>query len=183
MVNMILLTMKKILLYMFFVIVIFLFVQKEFNIFDISFNSEKKTEDVKTKNEEQENTIEFFNEDGKVLIVQVDIAENENERAQGLSGRAILGDYEGMLFIMPQQQYHKFWMKDMLIPLDMVFIDEEGFIVDIKENVQPCENNGICTSFTAHSPFKYVVELNSGFIESNRVKMDTNVIFNISSNL
>lgn len=181
---MLLLSMRKILLYIFFVIIIFYFVQDRLSIFDVSFNGQKGEENGEAKNniENDENTVEIYNKDGNSVIVRVDVADDDIERAQGLSGRSLLGDYEGMLFIMPNEAYYGFWMKDMLIPLDFLFVDGDGFIVDIKEDVQPCGND-VCTSFSSSTPFKYVIELNSGFIQSNNIGVGNSVIFDISSTL
>lgn len=175
--------MKKILLYIFFVIVIFYFVQDRFDIFDISFeNEEEKKQDVADEKKVVEDTVEIYNMDNDSLIVRVDVADDNIERAQGLSGRSVLGDYDGMLFIMSTEGYHGFWMKDMLISLDFLFLDSKGFIVGMKENVPPCGSN-VCNSFTSSVPFKYVIELNAGFIQKNGIDIGNSVVFNISSNL
>ncbi len=178
--------MHKIILYIFFVIIIFYFVQDRFDIFDVSFEKEKgsiQEEKNPTDTEEVvEDTVEIFNIDNNSVIVKVDIADSQDERAQGLSGRSVLGDYEGMLFIMPNEGYHGFWMKDMLISLDFLFLDSKGFIVGMKENVPPC-GSSVCNSFTSSVPFKYVIELNAGFIQKNGIDIGNSVVFNISSNL
>lgn len=175
--------MKKILLYIFFVIVIFYFVQDRFDIFDISFEKdEEKKQDVADEKKVVEDTVEIYNMDNDSLIVRVDVADDNIERAQGLSGRSVLGDYDGMLFIMSTEGYHGFWMKDMLISLDFLFLDSKGFIVGIKENVPPCSSN-VCNSFSSSVPFKYVIELNAGFIQKNGIDIGNSVVFNISSNL
>jgi uncharacterized membrane protein (UPF0127 family) len=182
---MLLLFMGKILLYIFFVVVIFYFVQDRFDIFDISFNGEEEkiVEESNDESKTEGNRVEIYNKDGDSLVVDVDVADDAPERSQGLSGRSVLGDYEGMLFIMPNEGFHGFWMKDMLISLDFLFIDTEGFIIDIKENVVPCGGVGVCPAFSASSPFKYVIELNSGFIQNNRIEVGNSVVFKISSNL
>lgn len=180
---MILLNMGKILLYVFFVIVIFYFVQDRFDIFDISFDEGEKIGDIiKGDETPKEDSVEIYNGEGKAVVVRVDVADEDDERVQGLSGRGILGDYEGMLFVMDKQDQYGFWMKDMLIPLDFIFIDSEGFIVDTMEKVQPCTEDE-CPSFSADSTFKYVIEVNSGFIENNRIVVGNSVVFNISSSL
>lgn len=172
----------KILLYLFFVFTIFYFVQERFNIFDIKFVDQKEsTEEVEEKVDE-ESTIEIYNQDGKSLIVNVEIADTNAERMQGLSGRKYLGDYEGMLFIMDTTGGSSFWMKDMYIPLDILFIDEKGFIVDIREDMQPCEP-GYCPNITSSDVYKYALEVNAGFCKENRVGVGNTVLFNISSDI
>jgi len=61
-------------------------------------------------------------------------------------------------------------MKNTYIPLDMIFIDEELRIVDIKENIQPClEEN--CPIYPSNQPARYVLEVNAGFVEKNEIKI------------
>ena len=69
---------------------------------------------------------------------EVEIADTSLERAQGLMFRAELKEYQGMLFIFPISEKHSFWMKNTLIPLDIIWIDENKKIVYIYENAQPC---------------------------------------------
>lgn len=171
----------KILLYIFFVFVIFYFVQDKFSIFDIKFvDKEEKVEQSDEQKEESESTVELYNSDGKSLIVTVEVADTNAQRLQGLSGRRYLGDYEGMFFIMDTEGYSGFWMKDMYIPLDIIFIDSDGFIVDIHENLQPCVPTS-CPTVMSSDVFKYALEVNAGFAESNRVGIGNTVLFHISS--
>jgi len=109
------------------------------------------------------------------IRVDVDIADTDVERSRGLSGRKYLGDYEGMLFVYESEVSNPFWMKDMLIPLDIIFIDNDDFIVDIKENQQPCEEN-YCPSISSSEPFQYVLEVNSGFCEENSIEEGYRVV-------
>jgi len=175
----------KLLLYIFFVVTIFIFVQQNFSLFDIQFDSDLTEEKNQSLEEGQDiekgnNTLEVYNEDGNPVIVNVEVADTEVTRRIGLSGRKSLGDYSGMLFVMDKEEISGFWMKDMYISLDMIFIDSEGFIVDIKENLMPCNTNN-CPNIYSNVAFKYVLEVNSGFVESNRVGIGNSVMFNISS--
>jgi len=95
---------------------------------------------------------------------QVEVAKSESEHVKGLSGRSQLKDDAGMLFIFPDEQVRYFWMKDMLFPLDIVFIDKEGKIVDIKRDFQPCAPDA-CPSYSSAAPAKYVLEVDAGSME------------------
>ncbi|MEK6960175.1 MAG: DUF192 domain-containing protein [Nanoarchaeota archaeon] len=92
---------------------------------------------------------------------QVEAARTEAEHVQGLSGHPPLKDDEGMLFIFDDAQVRHFWMKDMLFPLDIVFIGEDGRIVDIKRDFQPCVPIS-CPSYSSAAPARYVLEVYSG---------------------
>jgi len=172
----------KILLYIVFVAAIFYFVQERFNFFEISFRDERNQEDTRNEGIVEESKVEIYNEDGEPIVVKVELAQTDDQKRVGLSGRRSLGDYEGMLFVMDEVGIHAFWMKDMLIPLDIIFIDSKHFIVDIKENVQPC-GSGYCPNIYSESPFLYVLEVNAGFTKSNKIVVGNSMVFNILSNL
>ena len=75
-----------------------------------------------------------------------------------------------MLFIFEGEDYWSFWMKNTLIPLDLIFISDQYTIVDIKENFKPCKVDN-CDSYTSKKKAKYVLEVNSGFVKENNVKI------------
>ena len=87
----------------------------------------------------------------------------EKERETGLMNQDQLAKDEGMLFIFPESGKYYFWMKNTLIPLDIIWLDEEGKIVFIKELAVPCgEDESACPQFISAVPARYVVELNAG---------------------
>lgn len=77
---------------------------------------------------------------GKVLIkdqeFSVEIADNPMKQSRGLSGRATLEMNEGMLFLFSKADHQRFWMKDMLVPIDIIWI-KDNKIVGVEKNVQP----------------------------------------------
>ena len=75
-------------------------------------------------------------------------------------------DYnKGMLFVFENVSEHNFWMKNTLIPLDIIWIDENNKVVFIKENAQPCKG-GLCESIRSGKKAKYVLEINTGICSS-----------------
>ncbi len=93
--------------------------------------------------------------------VDVEIAQTADDRSLGLMFRDHLDNDHGMLFIFEEMDKHSFWMKNMTISLDMLWLDEQGQIVDIKENVPPCKEEQ-CPSILPDSPARYVLEINAG---------------------
>lgn len=83
-------------------------------------------------------------------------------------GRSELAQNVGMLFIFNETGYHSFWMKNTLIPLDMLRLDEKGKIVDIQSAV-PCEtpNQEHCPIYQPQQPAQYVLEINAGKSKKN----------------
>ena len=81
--------------------------------------------------------------DGGSARFSVEIADSAQERSQGLMFRESLARYGGMLFIYNRPHEATFWMKNTLIPLDMIFLDEQGVVVHVHENAIPGDLSGI----------------------------------------
>lgn len=82
---------------------------------------------------------------------------------------------EGMLFVLEKQEPQSFWMKNMLIPIDMIFIDENMTVVDINRNAQPCSAER-CSSYLSSAPAKYVLEVNAGTCDSLNIRVGDTVL-------
>ena len=77
--------------------------------------------------------------------------------------REQLSDKKGMLFIFPQEGVHSFWMKNTLMPLDLLWIDKERKIIDI-QTAQPCQEDP-CPVSTPSGSALYVLEINANTSE------------------
>lgn len=102
---------------------------------------------------------EIVSADNRSLgVFTVEVAATEEERAKGLMFRRELGAKEGMLFLFPHERLLSFWMKNTLIPLDMVFISHDWRVVGIIEKATPLseESRGV------DRPSKYVLEFDGG---------------------
>ncbi len=100
--------------------------------------------------------------------IRVSIADTPELRAQGLSGRTALGPTEGMLFIFDESDYHRIWMKDMLIVIDVIWIDENFKVVDIKSEMRP---DTFPQAFEPRTPARFVIETNGTYAESFGIKI------------
>jgi YVTN family beta-propeller protein len=104
------------------------------------------------------------------IPVYVDVANDPEEQSRGLMFRKSMEWNNGMLFVYEDVKYLSFWMKNTYIPLDMIFVDKDLRIVDIKEDVQPCPlQEDICPSYPSKQPAKYVLEVNAGFVQQNGI--------------
>ena len=101
---------------------------------------------------------------------QVELAQTPEQREYGLMNRSYLDANAGMLFIFDKQGIYPFWMKNTLIPLDIIWIDNSGKVVFIKENAQPC-TNFLCPNIIPTSSAKYVLELNAGICNETGIKL------------
>lgn len=106
--------------------------------------------------------------------IQVEIADTEEKRSRGLSGRKNLPEDSGMLFLFELPAEYSFWMKDMRFSLDIIWIDENKKIVAISENISP---NTYPNSFSPSQNVKYVLEVNAGWAGKNAVQEEDVVEF------
>ena len=88
----------------------------------------------------------------------VEVADDVAERAQGLMHRESLPQSAGMLFAYDRSQYVAFWMRNTLIPLDMIFMDDTGRVTRVHENAVPLDETGI----EGGDDIKFVLEINGG---------------------
>ncbi len=99
------------------------------------------------------------------LYVKIEFAESSSEMMQGLMYRESMNKDEGMLFIYQYNQEMNFWMKNTHIPLDMIFIDENGFVVDMHEHAVAFSEKNISSTVLS----RFVLEVNEGFCEKNYI--------------
>lgn len=109
------------------------------------------------------------------IEVTVEIADSPEEHTLGLMGRASLKEEHGMLFVFENEEQKIFWMKNTKIPLDIIFINADGIIVDVKENFQPCLVEE-CEKYYSE-PAQYVLEVNAGFVEKYGVEVLDSMFF------
>jgi uncharacterized membrane protein (UPF0127 family) len=99
--------------------------------------------------------------------VKVEVVTTPPDQARGLMYRRSLDKDSGMLFIFGEEAPRSFWMKNTLIPLDMIFVSADLVIVDIT-TMQPCTTDP-CPSYTSRQPAKYVVEVNADYCRSHNI--------------
>ena len=93
----------------------------------------------------------------------VELALTPEEKSRGLMYRENLPKDRGMLFIYEKEGIHSFWMKNVLIPLDIIWLDKDKKVVYIAENFQPCSGDP-CPIIKPDNPAKYVFEINGGLV-------------------
>ncbi|MGK2858760.1 MAG: DUF192 domain-containing protein [Thermoanaerobaculia bacterium] len=106
----------------------------------------------------------------------VEVVSDPLTRAQGLMFRSSLGSDRGMLFVFPETAVHSFWMKNTLIPLDIIWLDEGGTIVDIARDVPPCKADP-CPSYPPKAAARYVLELAAGQAAARGLRDGDRLVF------
>lgn len=90
---------------------------------------------------------------------QLEVADNGSEQLRGLSNRKTLEPRGGMLFVYKNNDYHTYWMKDTLIPLQIIWLDEDFHVVDTK--LMPVEEDPShpTASYSPRAPARYAIEI------------------------
>ncbi len=105
--------------------------------------------------------------------VRVEVARTDPERMQGLMHRSSLPPDAGMLVLFDESADHAFWMRNTLIPLDMIFIDDAGRVVGVVERAEP----ETTTTRSVGVPSRYVLEVNGGWARAHGVAAGDRVRF------
>ncbi len=96
----------------------------------------------------------------------VELADNDASRARGMMFRTSMAPDAGMLFDFKQEQMASFWMRNTLIPLDMLFIKADGTILNLHQRAIPRDETGISSA----GPVRAVLELNGGTVSRLGIK-------------
>ena len=105
----------------------------------------------------------------------LELAATDKARQHGLMHRQSLPDNRGMLFVFPDENDRSFWMRNTLIPLDIVYLDAAGKVVSIKQ-MKPLDETGV----PSDGPAKYAIEMNQGAAAKAGVKVGD--VLNIPAN-
>ncbi len=110
--------------------------------------------------------------------IQVEVADIDEERTLGLSGRESLAENTGLLFVFETEGYHGIWMKDMNFPIDIAWLDKNKKIIHIEHNVAPDTYPKV---FNPPTPSLYVLETNAGVFNSHQINLGTEIEFEIDN--
>ena len=110
--------------------------------------------------------LEIRKADGGLVIIDAELATQPEDIAYGLMNRTEMPESAGMLFFFPEDALRSFWMKNTLIPLDMLFISSDGVINHIHQNAKPMD----LTPIPSNGDARAVLELNGGASERMGIK-------------
>lgn len=115
----------------------------------------------------------ILNNNPAPILLDIEIADNDEERTRGLMDRQDLPDNAAMLFIFPNDELRSFWMKNTYIPLDIIYISSRKEIVSIQKYTQPKSTYSI----PSEKPAMYVLEVNAGFTDNNGINPGDKINF------
>ena len=154
-----------------------------------SCNDTKKRPDLSKTKELKEIVYSFnnppkFRKDGVLLFenknndslvkVDIEIVKTDEERARGLMFRPQMDKLNAMLFIMDEEEYQSFWMRNTIISLDIIYVNSNYEIVDIYKNTQTESDKSLPSAY----PAKYVVEANAGFCDEFAINVGDKIKIN-----
>ena len=111
----------------------------------------------------------------KNSTVSVELAVTPYQWSKGLMFREELASGAGMLFVFPNEEIRSFWMKNTLIPLDILFINADKKIVTMYKNVQPCTTL-LCPQYASTENAMYVLEVNAGFLNRYTIQEGDQIV-------
>lgn len=111
-------------------------------------------------------------------VFHLRVANDEPARVQGLSGVEKLGKTEGLLMVFDTNDKHGIWMKDMQLPLDIIWLDTSKVIIHVVSNAQP--ENPAKTVYNPKKPARYVIELPAGVTRQYGIKVGQTATFDES---
>lgn len=111
-------------------------------------------------------TLTFVSAEGDSLTtIDIEIADTNAARAQGLMYRRSMRFDRGMLFVFDEPGSGGMWMANTPLPLDMIFVDADEEIINIEERTTPFSEESV----TPEAPRKYVIEVRAGFVERHNL--------------
>ena len=110
----------------------------------------------------------FIDNGAEKIKVRAEVADTQEKMERGLMGRGHLGEGRGMFFPFDQEGTYSFWMKNTLIPLDIIFISKEFKIVEIF-HAEPCHEEP-CKSYQTTAYARYILEVNANFTARNGIE-------------
>jgi len=123
--------------------------------------------------------LELVDAEGSVITsVAIEIARGDSARARGLMDRTSLPNRGGMLFFDESERDQTFWMKNTLIPLDIIFIDADSQVVNVGKNTRPLSEDRVSST----APAQYVLEVKAGFADTYGIDSTTSVRWRLIDN-
>ena len=142
--------------------------------------TEGKSGETKMQNEnpfpfKKQGELSFLSKGDKIAAsIDIEIADTELARQQGLMFRTSMEDNQGMLFIFEEEEMQSFWMKNTILPLDIMYVNRNKEIVKIHKNTMPFQEE---PGYESGRPAMYVVEVKAGYTDVHGIKEGDRISF------
>jgi uncharacterized membrane protein (UPF0127 family) len=111
--------------------------------------------------------------------IRADVVDDELSRELGLSGRSSLSEDAGMLFVFEKESRYGFWMKGMLIPLDIIWLNKDKRVIFVERDLPPCTDS-YCPGHGPQTTSLYVIEVAANYTIRHNISNGTGVFFNLA---
>lgn len=101
--------------------------------------------------------------------LRAEVADTDELRTKGLSGRQELEENQAMLFVFDNNAQHSIWMKDMRIPIDVIWLDEKKKVVHVEHDVWP--DSEPHETYVPPKPARYIIEVTAGEAKKAGIKV------------
>ncbi|MEW6196329.1 MAG: DUF192 domain-containing protein [Bacteroidota bacterium] len=123
---------------------------------------------------QKEGELVFTNSNGDTISkIEIEIADDSMQREVGLMMRRNMKVDQGMLFLFDQETYQSFWMKNTILPLDIIYVNSNREIVTIYKNTKPYSEESLPSS----KPAQYVVEVIAGYTDQFGIKEGDKIVW------
>ena len=124
--------------------------------------------------------VTFYTNERKHVTIICEVAKGFRAKMKGMMNRVSLPEDRGMLFPFLIPGHRFFWMKNVIIPLDIIFINRKLEIIYLHE--APVDNGIFHKIYWSHGFCKYVIETNMGFCKKNNIVIGSKIVFNYFKN-
>jgi len=105
-------------------------------------------------------------------VIKIETMIDNRDLMRGMMFRTSIASDHGMLFVHSKADKHPYWMYQTLIPLDMIWMDDQHHIIEVAENAQPCNTVASqCRTYGGTEPSRYVLELGGGMAKKYGLKL------------
>ena len=143
-----------------------------------NFSCKEKTKPIKQTEVSFKKEGELFfhkiTSDSTKIKIDIEIADTDFDIETGLMYRTSMKPNQGMLFVFEDERERYFYMKNTKIPLDLIFINSHNKIVSFQKNAKPFDE----TTLPSNAPAKYVLEVNSGIVDTWSLNVSDSISFN-----
>lgn len=122
-----------------------------------------------------EGNLSFLNDSTVIKNIEIEVADDDLQRARGLMYRKKMPETRGMIFLMDRNEIQNFYMKNTYIPLDIIYVGADKKVVSIQKQTTPLSE----LSLPSAGPAKYVVEVVGGFCDKYGIDRGTRIDFEI----
>ena len=105
------------------------------------------------------------------VTIDIEIADDDASREQGLMYRTTMREEQGMLFVFFEDGFKSFWMKNTVLPLDIMFLNANNEITTIHRNTTPFSEQ----EYPSSGPARYVIEVVGGFADRHNIRVGNTI--------